>query len=137
MHFVIIKAGIVEIAKDRFFGGMRHRLLVMRPVPQLCLRLVAPGAGLAADKRCNRGIACIPGRAAAVKEIKSEASCGDDQRRERRDDDHRPPCCPPRICMTLAAAGVVYSRRSGIRCWRTVPFLGILSRSSHNLPWSR
>src|SRR6202022_1921714 len=48
MHAVIIEARIAEIAQHRFVGRVIHGLLMLRPTPKLCLRLMAAGAALAA-----------------------------------------------------------------------------------------
>ena len=49
-HAVIVEARVVEIAEHRFLGRVVHRVLVLRGAPQLRLRPVAAGAGLAADE---------------------------------------------------------------------------------------
>ena len=51
MHSVIIEAGLVEIAKHGLVGGVLHRGLVLRGIPQFCFGLVAACAGIAADER--------------------------------------------------------------------------------------
>ena len=91
MHAVIVEAGIVEIAEHRFVGRVVHRVLVLRAAPKLRLRLVAAGAGLAADKCGDGRLARIPGRVAAVEEIDAEPDRGDDHCSDRcRNPDRAP-----------------------------------------------
>ena len=52
-HTIMLEAGIVEIAKHGLVGGMLHRGLMLRGIPQLGLRLMAACAGLAADEGCS------------------------------------------------------------------------------------
>ena len=82
VHAVIVEAGIVEIAKNRVLGRMVHCLLVMRAMPQLSLCPMASGAGLAADERRDGRVACVPGGAAAIEEIKTYAGGDDEHCRE-------------------------------------------------------
>ena len=50
-HTVVVEGHIGEIAQNRLLGRMSHRVLVLRGLPQRGLRLVATGAGFAADER--------------------------------------------------------------------------------------
>ena len=55
-HPKIIEARILEVAEHRLVGGVIHRVLVLRAAPELCLRPMATGTGLAADERELAGI---------------------------------------------------------------------------------
>ena len=80
-HAVIVENRIVEIAEDRRGGRMVHGLLMVRPLPQLCLRLVATGAGVAADERRGQGAGRHAARPHAIQQKQAEP---------RRDDDREP-----------------------------------------------
>ena len=82
MHAVIIEAGIVEIAEHGLVGGVLHRGLVLRGIPQLCFRLVAAGAGLAADEGCDGPV--LRGYPAAVAKLKAKTGGDDNQHRGYR-----------------------------------------------------
>ena len=91
----IVEARIVEVAEHRAVGGVIHRELVLRGEPQLGLRLVAAGAGVAADelRRGERSGSGSAGQAAAERpgeELIGDAPANEDQRHERgRDQDFR------------------------------------------------
>src|SRR5262249_10915579 len=53
VHAVIVETRLVEIAEYRCAGRMVHRLLVLRRAPELRLRGMALGAGVAAGE-CER-----------------------------------------------------------------------------------
>ena len=53
VHAVVVERRIGEIAQHRFVGGVVHRVLVLRGLPQLGFGLMATGAGLAADIGCG------------------------------------------------------------------------------------
>ena len=55
-HAVMVERRIGEVAEHRLVGGVVHRVPVLRRAPQLRLRLMAAGAGLAADEGCDGSI---------------------------------------------------------------------------------
>jgi hypothetical protein len=53
MHAVIIEAGIIEIAKNRFIGCVLHCQFALRVLPKGCFCLMTAHAGFAANEsRC-------------------------------------------------------------------------------------
>ena len=60
-HAVIVEGRIAEIAEHRFVVRMLHGKLVLRAVPELRLRPVTAGAGLAADEGGRRSARHVPG----------------------------------------------------------------------------
>src|SRR5262249_11397054 len=53
VYAVIIERRVIEITEHRRFVRMLHGELMLGMPPKLCLRLMAAGAGLAADEGCD------------------------------------------------------------------------------------
>ena len=60
-YAVIVEGHIAEIAEHRFVGRMLHGKLMLRAAPELRLRPVAAGTGLAADEGGCRSARHVPG----------------------------------------------------------------------------
>ena len=82
MDAVIIETGIVEIAEHGLVGGVLHCGLVLRGIPQICFRLVAARAGLAADEGCGRTV--LRCDHALVVNVNPNTGNYDDNGRDRR-----------------------------------------------------
>ena len=94
-HAVVVKVRVVEIAEHRLVGRVIHGVLVLRRSPKLRFRLMAPGAGLAADEsgrnRGGGGRTLEQGLADVVGKEKRRGANRDDGRRCRRYGDPDPP----------------------------------------------
>jgi hypothetical protein len=77
-HAVIVEARVVKIAKHRLVSRVIHRLLVVRCAPQLRLRLMAPGAGVAADERCSGSAGPVAGQRNFIQQIEPKPDDGGD-----------------------------------------------------------
>jgi hypothetical protein len=101
---VILEHRIVEVAQHRFVGRVVHGELVLRAAPQLRFRLMADGAGLAADE-CRR----LDGFAPVRGEGRSDRATGQKLKRhadanERRDDQS----CERELLFPRDAGGVTW-----------------------------
>src|SRR5450631_1020319 len=83
LYAEIVETGIGEISQHRIVGRMRHCELMVRALPQLCLGLVAAGAGLAADE-CRFGPRSRGCFAEVATAQLNEQNCGEHGNRCRR-----------------------------------------------------